>query len=182
MDTKPRQNKELSVVFEGSVFSVLSGRVRRPAGEWAAVDVVTHTGGVVVIPLLPDEVVLVRQFRPVIGQWLLELPAGRLETPDEDPQKRAAAELAEEVGYRAGRWEQVAVFYTSPGYSDERLIVFLAQELEDIGASPEESEDVELVLLPLSELRKLLGSSEFQDAKTIIGLQILVNYLEKRIE
>jgi ADP-ribose pyrophosphatase len=178
MDTKPRQNKELSVVFEGSVFSVSSGRVRRPAGEWAAVDVVTHSGGVVVIPLLPDEVVLVRQFRPVVDQWLLELPAGRLESPDEDPQNRAAAELAEEVGYLAGRWQQVAAFYTSPGYSDERLIVFLAQDLEYVGANPEESEDIERVHLTLNEMRKMLAGGQLQDAKTIIGLQALANYLD----
>ncbi|MFO7663020.1 MAG: NUDIX hydrolase [Chloroflexota bacterium] len=125
---------------------------------------------------------MVRQFRPVIGQWLLEFPAGLLEKDGENPQSRAAAELAEEVGYRAGQWEQVATFYTSPGYSDERLIVFLARDLEYIGANPEESEDIEVVRLPLNEMRKMLAEGQLQDAKTIIGLQLLADYLDNHNE
>jgi ADP-ribose pyrophosphatase len=74
--------------------------------------------------------------------------------------------------------EQVAAFYTSPGYSDERLIVFLAQDLEYVGANPEESEDIERVHLTLNEMRKMLAGGQLQDAKTIIGLQALANYLD----
>lgn len=166
-------------VFEGSILTVKTGRVLTAGGESVAYDLVEHAGGVAVVPLLDDSVLLVRQPRLAVEQDLLEIPAGKLEGDGDDPVERAQAELAEEIGYRAGRLELVADFFVSPGFSTERIFVFLAFDLEYVGAHPESTEELQLVRLPLAELRRMLDTHEFHDSKTIIGLRELLAYLDR---
>ncbi len=170
---------EKKTVYEGNILTVKSGRVRMGNGETVAFDIVEHAGGVAVVPLLGDSVLLVRQPRPVAGQDLLEIPAGKREGAGDDLAARALAELEEETGYRAGRLVQVAEFFVSPGYCTERIVVFLGFDLTHVGAHPESSEDIEIVQMPLEEARRMLDGGHFYDSKTIIGLRELLAYRER---
>lgn len=169
---------EKETVYKGAIITVRRGRVRTGGGETVPFDVVEHHGGVAVVPYHEDRVILVRQSRPVAGQTLLEIPAGKLEGPDDDILGRAQAELGEEVGFRAGRLIPAAEFFVSPGYCTERIHVFLGLDLHPVAANPEASEDIERVELSLAEVRRMLDEGEFHDSKTIIGLRHLLAYLE----
>ena len=170
---------EKGTAYEGSILTVTAGRVLMPNGESVAFDVVDHAGGGAVVPLLGDEVLLVRQPRIAIDQDLLEIPAGKREAGDDDPEARARAELEEETGYRAGRLVPAADFFVSPGYSTERILVYLAFDLEYAGAHPEATEEIEIVTMSLAEVRRLLDERRFHDSKTIIGLRELLAHLDR---
>jgi ADP-ribose pyrophosphatase len=165
-----------TTIYEGAILSVASAYARI-GDETVQFDIVEHNGGVAVVPLLAREVLLVRQPRIVVGESLLEIPAGKLEKGD-DAESRARAELEEETGYRAGRLEWADEFYVSPGYTTERIIIYLAFDLEFVGARPEATEEIELVRLPLEEVGQLLDEGRFRDGKTIIGLRQLLARLE----
>ena len=170
---------ERETVYEGSILTVCAGRVLMPNGESVAFDVVEHAGGVAVVPVLGDRVLLVRQPRIAVGQDLLEIPAGKREAGDDDLAARAQAELGEETGYRAGRLVMAADFFVSPGFSTERIVIYLAFDLEHIGAHPEATEEIQVVSMPLAEIRRMLDERHFRDSKTIIGLRELLAYLER---
>jgi ADP-ribose pyrophosphatase len=168
------------VVYQGQILQIWAAELQLDDDHVVAYDIVEHHGGVAVVPLLDDRVVLVKQPRYVVGQSLLEIPAGKLEGPDDDIIARAQAELGEETGYRAGRLIQAAEFYVSPGYCTERIHVFLGLELERIEAAPQAHEEIECVELPMSVIRQMLAEGQFHDSKTIIGLHALLDYLEDR--
>jgi ADP-ribose pyrophosphatase len=120
----------------------------------------------------PDrQVTLVRQQRAPAGGPLLELPAGGVEE-GETPLATARRELREETGLHGGDWTEVAAFFTTPGFCDERMHLFLARELEQGDAEPEESEQLELVRVPLDDVPALLP--EIEDGKTLAGLLLLL--------
>lgn len=166
-------------VYDGAIIRVSAATRRLSNGETQPFDIVEHHGGVAVVPLLGDRVLLVRQPRPVTGETLLEIPAGKLEGPNDDAAARAQAELGEEVGYRAGQLIPVADFYVSPGYTTERIVVYLGLALQPVAATPEASEDIERVELSLDEVRRMLAAGEFHDSKTIIGLRELLAYVAR---
>lgn len=182
---------EKKTVYEGSILTVKSGRVALDNGESLAFDLVEHAGGVAVVPLLEahagnstghslgPRVLLVSQPRLAVGELLLEIPAGKREGAEDDLEARAQAELEEETGYRAGRLVQVADFYVSPGYTTERIAIFLAFDLSHVGARPEATEEITVVELPLDAVWHMLEGGIFQDGKTIVGLRELFAYLER---
>ena len=152
--------------FEGTIFDV---------EERDGKDVVVHGPAVAIVAVDREDVVtLVRQDRAGAGGPLLELPAGNVEE-GEPPAESARRELAEETGLHGGTWTEVASFFVTPGYCDERIHLFLARDLEHGEASPEGTEDIELVRVPLSEVAALLP--EIEDAKTLAGLLILLRHL-----
>lgn len=169
---------EQRTVFEGAILTVKSGRIRAGNGQSVTFDIVEHHGGVAVVPLHGDRIILVRQPRPVVGRDLLEIPAGKLEGAGEDLAARAQAELAEEAGYRAGRLIRAAEFFVSPGYTTERIVIYLGLELEEVGANPESTEEIERVEIDLDTARRMLEAGEFHDGKTIIGLRALFAFLD----
>lgn len=170
---------KMETAHEGKIITVKSAARRGPDGQVQEFDIVEHHGGVAVVPYVGDRVILVRQPRPVAGRVLLEIPAGKLEGPDDDVEARAQAELGEEVGYRAGRLVPAAEFFVSPGYCTERIFVYLGFDLEEVDANPEASEEIERVELTLPEVRRMLDKRQFHDSKTIIGLRELLTYLER---
>ncbi len=167
------------IVHRGTIITVKAATRRGADGRVHDFDIVEHLGGVAVAPLRGDRVILVRQPRPVVGQALLEIPAGKLEGPDDDVAARAQAELGEEVGYHAGRLIPAAEFFVSPGYCTERIHVFLGLDLEPVEAHPDAGEEIERVELSLADVRWMLDAGQFHDSKTIIGLRFLLAFLER---
>lgn len=154
-------------VYEGHVVSLRVDDVELPSGHRQPREVVEHRGAVAVVPLIEDDVLLVRQFRRAAGRALLEIPAGSMEE-GEKPETCLQRELAEEIGMRAGQVTHMVSFYPSPGFLTEVVHVYVAHKLSPHRLDAEE-EDLEVVRLPLARARALVGQ-EIVDAKSIIGL------------
>jgi ADP-ribose pyrophosphatase len=147
-------------------------RTRRitPDGRVREREIVRHPGAVTILPMVDaSHVCLVRNFRVAADQWLVELPAGTLE-PDECPEETAARELAEETGFRAGRLQPLHKFFLSPGILDERMHLFLAQDLISGDPAREFGEEIENLITPWDEALRMIREGTIQDAKTIVGL------------
>jgi len=161
------------VLYRGKVFDLIVDQVQYPSGATGIREVARHPGGAVVVPLLGDgRVVLVRQLRYPFGRHLLELPAGKL-GPGEDPAVAAGRELTEETGWVAGSLEKLTSIYTSPGFCDEELHIFLGRDLRESpdGHKREEGEySMTLHMMTLEEAVDLVIRGEIRDAKTIAGL------------
>jgi ADP-ribose pyrophosphatase len=159
--------------FRGNVFSVTSERVLEPNGVSATRDVVRHSGSVVILPVddagNEPRILLERQYRYAAGDYMLELPAGRVER-GEKPMAGAQRELLEETGYKAKEWRKLLFFYPSPGFLDETMTVFLASGLTSGEAQPEEDEKIKYRFSPLSKVLKMIGSGKIQDGKTIASV------------
>jgi ADP-ribose pyrophosphatase len=159
------------VVYEGKVVSLRVDEIALPHGRRATREVVEHPGAIVVIALDEHgEVALVRQYRHAVKRYLLELPAGGLE-PGEEPLAAAQRELREEVGVEAARWTPLGSFFSSPGFANEILYVFLAEDLKPAYAEPDEDEDISVVRYGLSELYE--HPERIEDAKSLAALLLL---------
>jgi len=168
---------ERKAIFEGKVVRLYLDRVLLPDGQEAEREVVSHWGAVGMVPVTAEgEVILVRQYRHATGEDLLEIPAGKL-LPGEDPLHCARRELEEETGRRAERWHRLASFYTSPGFSDEILHLFLATELREGVFQPDEGEFLEIVTMPLEVALSLVAGGEVKDSKTVAGLALAYMHL-----
>ncbi len=162
------------VVSETPLVTLEEVDLETPIGSIELRTVVRFGGAVSVVPVIDDEVVLIKQYRTPLDRPLLELPAGKLDIPGEDLKAAAARELKEEVGYTAGHLEQVAHFYTSPGFADEEMTVFIATDLTETESSPMGAEEVaaEIVRVPIVDIPGMLG--EIEDSKTLVGLMMLL--------
>ncbi len=160
-------------LYRGRVFELVVETLRLPSGLEQRIEVVDHPGAVCIAPLLDTgELVLVRQYRHATGDWLLELPAGRLEA-DEPRRTAAERELEEETGYRATEWEELADFYTAPGFCSERMTLYVARGLREVeggGLAHDEDEEFELVRRRPEDL---LGG-DVRDAKTLLAIGLLL--------
>jgi ADP-ribose pyrophosphatase len=160
------------VVYDGKVFNITCDKVKEPSGITATRDIVRHSGSVVVLAI--DEasgeprVLLERQYRYAAQEYLWELPAGRID-PGEQPLPAAKRELIEETGYRAKKWKHAVTFYSSPGFLDETMAIYLARNLTAGEATPEEDESIDFELVPLPQLLDWIFSGKIRDAKTIAG-------------
>jgi 8-oxo-dGTP pyrophosphatase MutT (NUDIX family) len=156
--------------WEGKMFKVGVERFRFDDGEEVSREKVWHPGAVGVIALDDTHVWLTRQPREAIGATAsLEIPAGKLDVAGEQPLETAKRELAEEIGKAAAEWQELKVIYTSPGFSDERVWLYLATDLrDDPDSHPDQGERIEIVPWPLSELDRAIDESE--DSKTLIAL------------
>jgi ADP-ribose pyrophosphatase len=157
-------------VFEGRVFDVRVDRVRYADGAEHRLDIVEHPGSVVILATpSADELVLVRQYRHPARRMLWELPAGTAE-PGEDPAAGAARELAEETGYRAGRIRAIGSLFMTPGFCDEVMHFFQAQELQAGPQSLDEDERIEVLTVTREAAWRLVASGEIADVKTVLAL------------
>jgi ADP-ribose pyrophosphatase len=166
------------LAYKGKVFSVYTDKVEEPGGSVNERDVIRHNGSVVILaidetknPSDPD-VILERQYRHAAGQFLLELPAGRIE-PKEAPLAAAKREMIEETGFRAKRWTLLTKYFASPGFLGEWMQIYLARDIREGVAQPEADETIEIVRVPLSEAMAMIAANKIHDGKTLIGLSLL---------
>jgi 8-oxo-dGTP pyrophosphatase MutT (NUDIX family) len=143
--------------------------------------VVHHPGAVVVVPVIDDDALLVRQWRVATGRDLLEVPAGKRDVEGEPPETTANRELEEEIGYVAGRLDKLCEFYNSPGFCDEYTHLFLATELEERTRAAVSHEEAAMSIerVPLDRVDDLIASGELIDAKSIIGLLLARRHLAR---
>jgi 8-oxo-dGTP pyrophosphatase MutT (NUDIX family) len=158
------------VKFKGQIATVSVERYRHDDGEEVTREKVWHPGAVGIVAVDERHLWLTRQPREVVGESAsLEIPAGKLDVLGEGPAETAKRELAEEIGQQAASWEEIMAFYTSPGFSDERVWLYLAEGLSDAPeAEPDEDERIEIVRWPLERLDDAIAQCE--DAKSLIGL------------
>lgn len=166
---EPPQLLKQRLVYQGRKFNFEVSHLRLPnksEGDW---ECIRHPGGALAVPITPDgKLVLVRQYRFAIQGRILEFPAGTVE-PHEDPAETIKREIEEEIGYRANKWQKLGEFAIAPGYSDELIYAFLAQDLEKLEIPPQQDadEDMENVFMTPIELETAILDGEPIDAKSI---------------
>jgi ADP-ribose diphosphatase len=172
-----RLTKEGSkLVYRGEIFSVRKETFQYADGSRSTREVVVHPGAVCVIPHDGNVIYMVEQPREAVEDpALLELPAGKLDVEGETPLQCAQRELAEEIGKSAGDWRELKSFYTSPGFTNERVWLFLATELYDTPERRHTDERIEIVEFPLDSLDEVIERCE--DAESLIGLLTLKQLL-----
>ena len=173
---KPAKKSRLlssKAAYQGKVFSVFRDQVEEPGGHINTRDVIRHNGSVVILAVdeskNPPEVILERQYRHAAGQFLVELPAGKVEK-GEATLAAAKRELIEETGYRAKRWTLLTKYFASPGFMEEWMQIYLAREIRQGEAKPEEDEHIEVFRMPLPEAMEMVAANKLHDGKTLIGL------------
>ncbi len=163
--------------FHGHLIQVRQDEVELPNGRFSQREVVEHPGAVGIVALTRQgEVVLIRQYRYSVQEVLWEIPAGKLDR-GELPEACARRELEEETGYTAHSWQKIAEFFTSPGFSNEILHLYLARGLREGNQNLEPDEQIELESWPLNTALDKLATGQIRDAKTMVGLLVAGHYL-----
>ncbi|KNF07420.1 ADP-ribose pyrophosphatase NudF [Gottschalkia purinilytica] len=156
-------------IYDGKVLSLRIDTVELPDKKYSKREIIEHPGAVAVIPVTEeDEIVLVNQFRKAVESELLELPAGKLEH-GEEPIQCAARELKEETGYESSQLEFVSEFYTSPGFCNEKIFLYIAKGLIEGEATPDDGEYIDIKKIKIKDLDKIIAEGKIIDAKTLIG-------------
>ena len=170
-------------VYRGPVFWVSTDHVVEPGGIKVRRDLIHHSGSIVILAVddstKAPRILLERQYRHAAGDYLWELPAGRID-PGENELAAAKRELIEETGYRAGRWRRILKFYASPGFVAETMAVYFATALRAGEAQPEDDEMIQTHLLPLPVVVKMILKGTIRDAKTISAVLWLDHMLRLR--
>ena len=158
-------------IFKGRVFTIRRDNLRTPDGRITKFDIVEHHGSVVILAIDNDgNLLLVRQYRHAAVEDFLELPAGTLDAPDEDPAHCAGRELREETGMAAKKLVELGKFYLAPGYSTELMTVFLATDLYDNPLTPDADEFLDVEKIPVAEALAIAEAGQMPDAKTLAAL------------
>ena len=170
--------KELSrmTIFEGRILKLCVDTVLTVDGRESTREIIEHAACIAVIPVdADDSVLLVKQYRRAVDKELLEIPAGGID-PGEDAEAAVIREMQEEIGYRPDRIERLGGFYSTPGFCNEYLSLFLATDLVPSRLHAEDTDGIEVVRVPVSELAALATSDKIEDAKTVAGLLFYLQY------
>jgi ADP-ribose pyrophosphatase len=168
--------------YEGPLFRVYTDKILEKGRELTR-DVIRHNGSVVVLALDDAKskrdpmIVMERQYRHAAREFLLEVPAGKMEE-GEDPLAAAKRELLEETGFKAKRWRKMIRYFASPGFLGEFMQVFLAEGLTLGDAQPEYDEQIEIEMMPLSRLLKMIDEGKIHDGKTLISVMLYARLRE----
>jgi ADP-ribose pyrophosphatase len=173
---------EERLVHQGHLIRVVVGTFEAPGGTRFERDLIRHPGVAAVVAVDGDEVVLVRQYRAAVDDYLLEIPAGTMDKEGEAPEVTAERELGEEIGARAARFEHLSTYWVAPGISDERMHVFLATGLTFGATSAHGPEEQHMTVerVPLAATANLIAEGRILDAKSIIGLLLAARRLAAR--
>lgn len=157
-------------LYRGAILNLRKDKVRLYNNQKTYREVVEHDGGIAVIPVTKEgKILMVKQYRIAVDEIILELPAGKLED-NEDVKKCAVRELEEETGYRANKIKKLFHFYTTPGYSSEKLHLFIAEDLKYFGQNLDQGEYIDIVELDKKDIISYILNGMIKDSKTIIGL------------
>lgn len=173
----PFREKTLSstYIYQGKIINLRQDKVKLPDGRETIREIVEHPGAVVVLALTDDDkIVMVRQFRKPADEVLWELPAGKIE-PGEDLKNCALRELEEETGYYPRKIKKLMTFFSTPGFCNEKLTLFLAEDLEKRNKNEDADEFIEVKLIKPNKALKLVQKNIIKDAKTIIGILYLAS-------
>jgi ADP-ribose pyrophosphatase len=165
------------VVYTGPLFNVIKEQVQEPGLAPVERDIIRHNGSVVILAVdsakskKDPHIVIERQYRHAAGQYLYEVPAGKM---DEGEDRLAAAkrELMEETGFRARKWTKLTRYFASPGFLGEWMQVYVAEGLVPGDAQPEPDERIQIYLMPLSEVLRLIDKGEIRDGKTLVSVML----------
>ena len=167
-------------IFDGALLHVKRDTVKLPNGNEATREWIRHPGASSVIPVLPDgRIVLVRQYRYPIGKVTLEVPAGKLDAPDEDPLYCAPRELSEETGYQAEHIEKMTTIATTVGFSNEYIHLYVAEGLTPGKQHPDEDEFINVVKVPLDEAVQMVLDGRIYDAKSATSILLVERRLRQ---
>lgn len=172
------EEKTLScqLIYQGRAVKLWVDTVEMPSGRKTTREIVEHSDCVAIIAIdADDNVLLVNQFRTPVGKKLLEIPAGGIDN-DEGPEAAVRREMQEETGYLPGKLERLGGFYSAPGYCNEYLYLYLATALTPSQLYAEDTESIELVPVPISQIPELIASGRICDAKSIAGLLAFLEY------
>jgi ADP-ribose pyrophosphatase len=179
LGNEPAKLIENKLRYQGRKFSFNVDRIELPNGVIGDWECIHHPGGALAVPMTPEgKLVLVKQYRfPTQGR-ILEFPAGTLEV-GEDPAETIARELEEETGYRARKWQKLGEFFLAPGYCDEIIYAFLAQDLEKLAVQPagDDDEDISVILMTPTEFEAAIDAGESIDAKSIAAYFLARKFL-----
>lgn len=157
-------------VFTGKVINLRVDSVQLPDGKKATREVVEHPGAVAVVPILTDgSIILVKQYRHPVGETTWEIPAGKLDTK-EAPELCAHRELEEETGYQAGKMRKLSVFFTTPGFTDEIMYLYMAENLRKTAQKTDDDEFIDVLSISRADALSMIHRGEIKDAKSIIGI------------
>ena len=166
-------------IYQGKIIRVEKWQVSLPNGQTAPREIVRHNGASAIVPVDGSgQVTLVRQHRVAAGRFTWEIPAGKLDSPREDPFLAAQRELEEETGLRAEKWQLLTCIDTTPGFCTERISIYLATGLSQHNAHPDEDEFLHLTRMPLHEAVELCMKGELRDSKTVVGLLLAQKALQ----
>ena len=168
-------------IFDGHVLHVVCDTIELPNGKEATREICLHNGAVAIIPILPDgRVIMERQYRYAHSRVVLEIPAGKLDSPDEIPLEAAKRELREETGALAGKITYLGEIVASPALVSEIIHLYLAEELTFGERELDEDEFLDVEYIPLTELKNMVMRGEIADAKTQIAVLKACEILENR--
>ncbi len=157
-------------IYSGKIVTLCCDQVALPNGKPAEREVVKHCGAIAVVPVLANgNIVMVRQYRYPVATELLELPAGKIDGR-ETPEACVRRELQEETGYIAGRIRKLAAIFTTPGFTDEVIHLYIAEDLTASEQCPDEDEFLEVEIYSPEEIKRLIAGGDIKDAKTLTGL------------
>jgi ADP-ribose pyrophosphatase len=187
-EPKPETAQVLSstLQYQGPLFNIYSDHIIEPNGIESTRDIIRHNGSVVVLAIDDSKskrdplIVMERQYRHAAGQYLWELPAGKIDG-DETRLQAAKRELMEETGYRAKKWTPLVRYFASPGFLGEWMQIFVAEGLTLGDDQPEEDERIDLFLVSLSEVLRLIDDGAILDGKTLIGVQFYARNLKRKL-
>lgn len=162
-------------IFNGKILKLRVDEVMLSNGDKTTREIVEHNGAVAIIPLIDEErMFLVKQFRKAIEKELIELPAGKIEK-EEDPKECALRELEEEIGYKAGHIQKLLSIYTSPGFSNEIIHIYVAGDLKKTKINRDDDELMDIIEVSINEAKNMMDEGKIMDAKTITGILAYFN-------
>jgi ADP-ribose pyrophosphatase len=163
------------VIHKGKLITIREDVVKSVKGQFNR-EIVEHPGAVAIIPIIGKDIVVIKQYRHAIERAIFELPAGTLEK-EESPEECARRELLEETGYTGSSFKKILELYPAPGYSTEVIYLYLATNLTKTKQRPEKDEHIKVLTIDLETVLQMIGRKEIKDAKSIIGILYLKNFV-----
>ncbi len=162
------------IVYKSKIFKIREEKVRLPNGKRPLYLIIDHPGAIMLIPIIEDKILLIREYRPTVGQWLYQLPAGTIEK-GESPKQTASRELVEEIGYSSRKIKFLFKSYTTPGISNEVMHFFLAEDLKEATQNLDANEVIEVKPTKITKILEMIKSGKIKDDNTISGIMYYVH-------